>query len=130
MGLSVASDVTGTGDRRRVDRERGLLIGSRCRACGATSWPPRALCHRCGQPVEIESPLAAQGTLLSFTQVWVSRPGLETPYTLGQIEIEDAIFFGHVRELPDDAHVPLPVRVVIPTTANGPISFWFEPIET
>lgn len=77
--------------------------------------------------MELGRELAGEGTLLSFTEVHVPRPGLRTPYTLGQIEIGDALFFGHVRELPDDARVPMPVRVVVPAQADGPVSFWFEP---
>ena len=72
-------------------------------------------------------PLPAEGTLLSFTTVWVPRPGLPAPYTLGQIEIGDAMFFGHVRKLGPDAHVPSPVRVCVPAQDDGVPSFWFEP---
>jgi hypothetical protein len=72
--------------------------------------------------------LPSMGTLLSHTQVWVARPGLPSPYTLGQIEIGDAVFFAHVRGLADDAKVPTPVRVVVPSAASDTIAFWFEPV--
>jgi uncharacterized OB-fold protein len=94
--LSAAANVSGTNQRARVDRDAGLLVGSGCGVCGATSWPPRAICHRCGNPI-------------------------------GQIEIGDAMFFGHVRELPAGATVPMPVRVVVAPNGTGTLSFWFEP---
>lgn len=122
-------EVEATGQRQRVDRAAGLLVGSGCPACGATSWPARAVCHRCGSPMDLEKPLPKEGALLSFTKVWVPRPGLETPYTLGQIEILDSIFFAHVRDLGADARVPMTVVLVVPAEADGPapVSFWFEP---
>jgi uncharacterized OB-fold protein len=128
MELSAVVDLPGTLSRPRVDRERGVLVGSHCNACGAIAWPSRALCQRCGGLTALDFALPRQGKLLSFAKVWVPRPGLETPYTLGQVELAGAIFFGHVHELRGDARVPLTVRVVIPKDADGSLSFWFEPV--
>jgi uncharacterized OB-fold protein len=71
--------------------------------------------------------LPRDGTLLSDTAVHVPRPGFQVPYTLGQIAIDDVIFFAHVRGLPESARVPLPVTVVVPPEREGPLDFWFEP---
>jgi hypothetical protein len=49
---------------------------------------------------------------------------------LGQADFgEGAVVFGHVRGLPDDAHVPLPVSVVIAPPGDEPLDFWFEPAD-
>lgn len=130
MGLSRAEHAEGTLRRPRVDPARGTLIGSRCDVCGAQSWPGRAVCARCGSDqVELVG-LPATGALLSFTTVWVPRPNLPAPYVLGQVDFgRGASIFGHVRGLPDDAVVPLDVRVVIPDeNGDGLLSFWFEPL--
>jgi hypothetical protein len=129
MDLSAAIEIEPSAERRRVDPEAGLLIGSGCPVCAATSWPPRAICHRCGSPMDLEKALPREGALLSFTKVWVPRPGLETPYTLGQIEILDSIFFAHVRNLDADARVPTTVSLVVPDEGDesGGVAFWFEP---
>ena len=68
------------------------------------------------------------GTLLSYTKVWVPRADLPTPYTLGQIRLDDGVtVFAHVRELPEGVHVPMPMRLkVSPAGSPGPV-FWFEP---
>lgn len=114
--------------RPRVDVGRHVLVGSRCGACGTLSWPARAVCNRCGaQPLELAD-LPAVGRLLSFTRVWIPRPGLEPPYILGQVDLgHGARLFAHVRGLGEDARVPMPVRVAVPETGEGPIAFWFEP---
>ena len=129
MELSAAAAAPNTGARARVDRERGLLVGSRCPGCGATSWPSRSVCHRCGEPMAFDAPLEREGALLSFATVHVPRPGLPAPYTLGQVAIDDVILFAHVRRLGAGARVPLAVAVVVPPQREGPLDFWFEPLD-
>jgi uncharacterized protein len=121
-------DVPGTLARRRLDMERGVLLGSRCDNCGATSWPARAICHSCGHSTTLGVPLPNTGTLLSYTRVWVPRPGIQPPYLLGEIALDGgALLFAHVRLLSDGAKVPMPVRLVIPAAESSePIAFWWE----
>ncbi len=117
----------GTYDRPRVSREDGCLVGSRCRACGAASWPSRAVCHRCGSPSTHETLLGPDGTLTSYTVVWVPRPGIEAPYTIGEVAVSGGVtVFAHVHGLPDGATVPLPGRIVVAAEERVP-PFWFEP---
>jgi hypothetical protein len=129
MELSAAIEIEASDRRRRIDGAAGVLIGSGCPVCAATSWPPRAVCHRCGSPMDLDKTLPKEGALLSFTRVWIPRPGLEAPYTLGQIEILDSIFFAHVRGLDDGARVPMTVTLVVRDERDEaePVSFWFEP---
>lgn len=125
MGLSRALAAAGTAERPRL--RDGALVGSRCAACGARSWPARAICSRCGSDSVESAPLPREGTLLSYTSVWVARGRFETPYVLGQVDFgECAVVFGHVRGLPENADVPRRVRVVA-ADADGPLAFWFEP---
>lgn len=128
MDLTLA-DVPGTLERPRLDAERGVLLGSRCGSCGAASWPARAVCHGCGHPTAIGVALPATGTLLSYTKVWLPRPGLDVPYVLGEITLDGgALLFAHVRSLGAEAKVPMAVRLVIPpSTAGSPVAFWWEP---
>lgn len=129
MGLADSVILPDTSQRARVDIEQGVLIGSRCSVCNATSWPSRAICHRCGAPAMRETSFAPSGSLLSSTTVWVARPGLEPPYTLGQIKLADGpIVFGHVRGLSAGAEVPERVRLIVAMEGSMP-PFWFEPEE-
>lgn len=127
MDLSAALAMPPTGQRPRLDHGAGRLVGSRCQACGATSWPARAICNRCGAAAIEQLPLARTGTLLTYTEVWVRRPGLEPPYTLGQVHLDDGpLVFTHVRGLAEDSRVPLPVQIAIGEEGALP-AFWAEP---
>jgi hypothetical protein len=129
-GLTPALGAPPICERPRLDSARGVLLGCRCRACGAGAWPARAVCHACGSAeVDQGVALARTGTLLTYTTVWVPRPGLEPPYTLGQVELEPGLeVFAHVRGLEGSPRVPLPVRLAV-GGEEGPVDFWFEPWE-
>ena len=73
--------------------------------------------------------MPAEGSLLSYTTVWVQRPGLPSPYVLGQVDLGDgATIFAHVRELPETTVVPIPVRVRLDADESAVPRFWFEPL--
>jgi uncharacterized protein len=128
MELTAALDFPASHERARVDRQTGRLVGSRCSDCGAVSWPSRSVCHRCGRALMEEVAFGAGGALQSFTTVWVGREGIEAPYTLGQVKLDDGpLVFGHVRTLADDAHVPVRVQLVVAAAEDAFPPFWFEP---
>lgn len=114
--------------RARVDTAAGVLMGSRCPECETLSWPARAVCNRCGNQRLRMTSLPAIGRLLSYTRVWVPRPGLEPPYILGQVDLgHGARLFAHVRGLADGARVPMAVRLVVPAAGAESLDFWFAP---
>lgn len=130
MALMQALDVPAVGARPRLERDGGRLVGSRCLTCGAVSWPSRAICHRCGAAPMAETAFSPTGSLLTYTTVWVGRPGLEPPYLLGQVKIDEGpLVFAHVRALAPDARVPLPVRLAVAAKEDALPPFWFEPEE-
>jgi len=128
MELSAADSALPFLQRPRFDPEAGLLIGSRCSQCGARSWPARAACARCGSVAVSQAPLPREGLLVSYTTVWVARPGLSTPYVLGQADFGDgASVFAHVRGLDPEIRVPLRVRAAISTDESVVPRFWLTP---
>jgi len=131
VDLTAALEASLTGGRRRVDRLAGGLVGGRCLQCSATAWPRRAVCHRCGSAEVAETTFAAVGELITYTTVHVPRPGLEAPYTLGQISLPDGpLVFGQVRGLSGDPALPLRVRLTLSSNASVPGPwYWFEPTE-
>lgn len=130
MELSAALDVPPSQDRRRFDRAACCLIGSRCADCSATSWPRRAVCHNCGAAAPAEVCFEPRGTLLTHTRVWIARPGLDPPYTVGQVRLAGGpTIFAHVRGLAENARVPLPVRIIFDPNEEAVPPFWFEAAE-
>ncbi|HEY1688273.1 MAG TPA: OB-fold domain-containing protein [Solirubrobacteraceae bacterium] len=128
--LALALQAADTGERRRVDRELGALVGSRCEVCGTVSWPSRAICHRCGSPRVRELALGRDGQLVTYTTVWVPRPGVVAPYVLGQVDLPEGVrIFVHVHDLPAGTRTPCPVRMVLAAEADAVPPFWFEPAE-
>lgn len=130
MALIAALDFPASAARRRLDREAGRLVGSRCAGCDAVSWPSRAVCHRCGEALMEETAFEPTGSLSTYTTVWVGRDGIEPPYTLGQVKLDGGpLVFGHVRALRADAHVPVRVRVAVAAEEGASPPFWFKPEE-
>lgn len=68
----------------------GRIMASRCRACGARSFPPRADCDACmGREFELAE-ISGSGTLHTFTTIVAAPTGFErhAPYTLGVVDLE------------------------------------------
>jgi uncharacterized OB-fold protein len=68
----------------------GRLVGSRCRSCGQTSFPPRADCERC-LCAEFEfAEIGGAGRLWTWTRITAAPSGFEAlaPYTLGVLELD------------------------------------------
>jgi uncharacterized OB-fold protein len=130
MDLSPALEATPSLDRSRFDRETARLIGSRCEQCGTVSWPARAICHHCGSADVRELVLSPEGDLVTYTTVWVSRPGLTAPYTLGQVDLPEGVrVFAHIRGLAPETLVPHAVHLVPAEEESSIPPFWFEPTE-
>jgi Predicted nucleic-acid-binding protein containing a Zn-ribbon len=79
----------------RVTQEEGgdVLLGSRCRVCRRTFFPPRAWCAACCTPTCEEVELSREGTLESYTVVHRKSAYalVETPYILGEVAIPEGI---------------------------------------
>jgi len=76
------------------------LIGSRCSACGATTFPAQSRCPRCGQATMADLELPRRGTLVSFTtQGFLPFPGYAggmamedfRPFGVGLVQLDDVV---------------------------------------
>jgi uncharacterized OB-fold protein len=66
----------------------GSLMGSRCKKCGATSFPPRADCNECMSGDFEFFELSGKGVLHTFTKIVAAPTGFEdvAPYTVGVVD--------------------------------------------
>jgi uncharacterized OB-fold protein len=69
----------------------GRLMGTKCRKCGATSFPPRADCGECMSGDFEFNEVSGKGTLHTFSKIVAAPTGFEdvTPYTVGVVDLEE-----------------------------------------
>jgi uncharacterized OB-fold protein len=69
----------------------GRLMGSRCKKCGATSFPPRADCGVCMSGDFEFSEISGRATLNTFTKIVAAPTGFEdvSPYIVGVVDLEE-----------------------------------------
>jgi uncharacterized OB-fold protein len=68
----------------------GVLRILRCDSCSHWLHPPNLLCPKCGSEALTPTPTSGRATVATFTvnhQPWA--PGLEVPYTLAIVELDD-----------------------------------------
>jgi uncharacterized OB-fold protein len=73
-------------------RDRGVILGSRCRECAYTYAPARAFCERCFGELNADVEVGPGGEMRSFTIAFVDvdeRP-VETPVTYGLVRLDGA----------------------------------------
>ncbi len=69
----------------------GNLMGSRCRACGASFFPIREACAGClSQDLET-IPFSTEGILYTYSVVRQSTPAFEVPYALGYVDFPEGV---------------------------------------
>ena len=73
-------------------RDRGILLGSRCTACGVTYLPARVFCERCLAELEADTECGPAGTLESWTvgHVGIDGERLDEPAAIGLVRFDGA----------------------------------------
>ena len=71
--------------------QKGKLMGTKCKKCGETYFPPRADCLKCMNDKFEWIEYSGKGTLNSFTTIYAAPKGFEDiiPYTLGVVDLEE-----------------------------------------
>ncbi|MBI2932737.1 MAG: Zn-ribbon domain-containing OB-fold protein [Planctomycetes bacterium] len=69
----------------------GYLKGSRCRACGFKTFPPRADCPQCLSGEFDFVDYSGRGRLHTYTRIAAAPNGFEdvAPYTIGVVDLEE-----------------------------------------
>lgn len=76
---------------------RYRMIGSRCKICKTTYYPPRTVCPKCkearykGDPVMEREQFSGKGYVRSYTKIHVGPPDFQnqTPYTMAIIKMDE-----------------------------------------
>lgn len=69
----------------------GSLMATKCRKCGAMSFPPRADCGECMSDEFEFFEISGKATLHTFTKIVAAPTGFEdvVPYTVGVVDLEE-----------------------------------------
>jgi len=69
----------------------GRLMGSKCKKCGATSFPPRADCEACMSGDFEFFEMSGKATLHTYTKIVAAPTGFEevAPYIVGVVDLEE-----------------------------------------
>jgi len=112
--------------------EQGKVMGTRCKACGKTFFPPRADCfHSLTSDMEWFE-VSGAGTLQTFSTLRYAPVGFEgdLPYTIAVVDYGDYKVFGRIDKAiasPDDElKVGMKMKVVAGKTANGQSTYFFQ----
>jgi uncharacterized OB-fold protein len=95
----------------------GYLMASRCKKCGATSFPPRADCEACMSGDFEFAEVTGKATVNTFTKIVAAPTGFEdvAPYIVGVVDLEEGgralAWFGEsIKE--DDVKIGMEVQIV------------------
>jgi uncharacterized OB-fold protein len=98
------------------DAARGVLSAPWCDRCDRPVLYPRELCNRCHEPVPEWRELSGRGSVYAFGvehRAWTSDPGLEAPYMVALIELEEGgRLLSNVVGPTEEVRVGTPVEVV------------------
>jgi len=110
--------------------EHEKVMGTKCKGCGLTFFPPRADCYKCLSSNMEWFEVSGKGKLLSFSKLEYGPVGFEKdlPYTIAILDYGDYKVFG--RLAPDlketDVKVGMELKTVVNKLPNGQINYVFQ----
>lgn len=69
----------------------GRIMGSKCKSCGFTSFPPRADCPKCLSGDFAWNEVSGRGTVHTWTRIAAAPSGFEdeVPFSCGVVDLEE-----------------------------------------
>lgn len=119
---------------REAEGQPPQLIGSRCRSCGYTAFPRRAICPACLAQDMAEVALGRRGVIDTFTVSRVAPPGFTAPYIQAFVLLpEGPRVFSIIDAQEGEVEMGTPVELVIGKVAVDPqgnelIGYKFRPV--
>jgi uncharacterized protein len=110
--------------------EKEKVMGTKCKGCGLTFFPPRADCYKCLSSNMEWFEVSGNGKLLSFSKLEYGPVGFEKdlPYTIAILDYGSYKVFG--RLAPDlkesDVKVGMELKTVVNRLPNGQLNYVFQ----
>ena len=110
--------------------EQNKVMGTKCKGCGLTFFPPRADCYKCLSSNMEWFEVSGNGRLLSFSKLEYGPVGFEKdlPYTIAILDYGDYKVFGRLAtELKEsDVKVGMELKTVVNRLPNGQLNYVFQ----
>ena len=110
--------------------EKGKVMGTRCKECGAIYFPPRSDCSKCLHSTMDWFEVTGKGKLLSFSELKYGPVGFEDdlPYTIALLDYSDYKVFGRIsKDIPyEDLSVGMELTTVFNILPNGQLNYIFK----
>lgn len=112
--------------------EEGKIMGTRCRVCGMTFFPPRADCYNCLSSDMEWFEVSGTGKLVSFSKLKYAPVGFEgdLPYTIALLDYGTYKVFGRfASDLPEEeTKVGMDMKAEVNHLPNGRLNFVFRKV--
>ena len=110
--------------------EAGKVMGTRCRVCGMTFFPPRADCYGCLSSDMEWFPVSGTGKLLTWSKLQFGPEGFEgdLPYSIAVLDYGAYKVFGRLAgDVPEDEiKVGMEMKAEANPLPNGQINYVFR----
>lgn len=116
----------------RAGGEQASLLGTRCPECNQSFFPPKKVCPSCFVACEERVKMGRRGSVFSYTVVRTAVQGIEAPYVLAFVDLDEGprIFtqlaekdVDHIQVRKGDA-VELEVGEIGSNASGEPIVAW------
>ena len=110
--------------------EGGKVMGTRCKDCGLTFFPPRADCHQCLSSNIEWFEVTGTGKLVTYSKLQFAPVGFEddVPYSIALLDYGTFKVFGRIASnVPEDTiKIGRSMKTVANTLPNGQLNYVFE----
>jgi hypothetical protein len=110
--------------------EDGKVMGTRCKDCGLTFFPPRADCYNCLAGNMEWFQVSGKGKLVSYSKLEYAPQGFgdDLPYAIALLDYGDYKVFGRIsNSVPEEEiEVGMELETVANELPNGQLNYVFQ----
>ena len=110
--------------------EQGKVMGTRCKDCGLTFFPPRADCHKCLKSNVEWFEVSGKGKLVSYSKLEYAPVGFgeDLPYCIAVLDYGDYKVFGRIgNDVPEEEiRVGMEMKTMVNELPNGQLNYVFK----
>jgi uncharacterized OB-fold protein len=112
--------------------EQGKVVGTKCKGCGLTFFPPRADCYKCLTSNMEWFQVSGTGKLVTYSKLEYGPVGFEKdlPYAIAVVDYGDYKVFGRLaKDLQDnEIKVGMELKTVVTKLPNGQLNYVFQKV--